>query len=138
MVIQHLYLGIDLVSAINEARVHHQLVPDNLYHDEMSEVMTSPTMYSTILSFSPFLTISLCRAGQYFNHPVFSIWGPIIGYFFMSPCMLSLHLFFGRPRLLLPETSRLSDFAQMWLHSRLKQWPNHFGLLFSRKVSTIL
>ena len=54
----------------------------------------------------------------------------------MSPCMLSLHLFLGRPRLLLPETSSLSDFAQMWLGSRLKQWPNHFSLLFSRKVST--
>ena len=50
--------------------------------------------------------------------------------------MLSLHLFFGRPRLLLPETSSLSDFAQMWLGSRLKHWPNHFSLLFSRKVST--
>ena len=54
----------------------------------------------------------------------------------MSPCMLSLHLFLGRPRLLLPENSSLSDFAQMWLCSRLKQWPNHFSLLFSRKVST--
>ena len=31
---------------------------------------------------------------------------------------------------------RLSDFAQMWLRSRLKQWPNHFSLLFSRNVST--
>ena len=50
--------------------------------------------------------------------------------------MLSLHLFLGRPRLLLPETSSLSDFAQMWLGSRLKQWPNHFSLLFARKVST--
>ena len=52
-------------------------------------------------------------------------------YFFMSPCMLSLHHFLG-----LPDTSSLSDFAQMWLGSRLKQWPNHFSLLFSRKVST--
>ena len=50
--------------------------------------------------------------------------------------MLSLHLFLRRPRLLLPDTSSLSDFAQMWLGSRLKQWPNHFSLLFSRKVST--
>ena len=57
-------------------------------------------------------------------------------YFFMSPCMLSLHLFFGRPLLLLPETFSLSDFARIWLHSNLKQWPNHFSLLFSRKVST--
>ena len=50
--------------------------------------------------------------------------------------MLSLHLFFGRPLLLLPDTSGLSDFAQMWLCSRPKQWPNHFCCLFSRKVST--
>ena len=57
-------------------------------------------------------------------------------YFFMSPLMLSLHLFFGRPLVLLLETSSLSDFAQMWVGSRLKQWPNHFSLLFSRKVST--
>ena len=57
-------------------------------------------------------------------------------YFFMSPFTLSLHLFLGRPRLLLPETSSLRDFAQMWLRSRLKQWPNHFSLLFSRNVST--
>ena len=49
---------------------------------------------------------------------------------------VSLHLFFGQPLLLLPETSSLSDFAQMWLCSRLKQWPNHFSLLLSRKVST--
>ena len=49
---------------------------------------------------------------------------------------LSLRLFFCRPRLLLPETCSLSDFAHMWLCSRLKQWPNHFIVLFSRKVST--
>ena len=54
----------------------------------------------------------------------------------MSSFMLSLHLFFGGPLLLLPETSSLIDFTQMWLGSRLKQWPNHFSLLFSRKVST--
>ena len=41
--------------------------------------------------------------------------------------MLSLHLFFGRPLLLVHETSSLSDFAQMWLGSRLKQWPTHFS-----------
>ena len=39
-------------------------------------------------------------------------------YFFISLFTLFLHLFFGRPRLLLPETSGLSDFAQMWLRSR--------------------
>ena len=50
--------------------------------------------------------------------------------------MLSLHLIFGGPLLLLPETSSLRDFAHMWLCSRLKQWPNHFSLLFSRKGST--
>ena len=45
-----------------------------------------------------------------------------------SPC--------GWPLLLRPETSSLSDFAQTWLCSQLKQWPNHFRLLFSRNVST--
>ena len=55
-------------------------------------------------------------------------------YFFVSSFMLSLHLFFGRPLLLLPETSSRNDFAQMWLGSRLKQWP--ISLLFSRKVTT--
>ena len=70
---------------------------------------------------------------QYFRSCAMS---SVSRYFFMSPCMLSLHLFLGRPRLLLPETSSLSDFAQMWLGSRLKQWPNHFSLLLSRKVST--
>ena len=54
----------------------------------------------------------------------------------MSPITLSLHLFFGWPLLLLPETSSLSDLAQMWLRYRLKQWPNNFRLLFSRNVST--
>ena len=49
-------------------------------------------------------------------------------YFVKSPFMLSPHLFFGRPLLPLPETSRLSDFAQMWLGSRLKQWQNHFSI----------
>ena len=72
---------------------------------------------------------------QYFRSCVMS---SVSWYFFMSPCrcMLSLHLFLGRPLFLLPETSSRSDFAQMWLGSRLKQWPNHFSLLFSRKVST--
>ena len=54
----------------------------------------------------------------------------------MSTLTLSLHLFFGRPRLLLPATSSFSDFAQMCLLSRLKQWPNHFSILFSRNVAT--
>ena len=98
-------------------------------------------------------------------------------YFFMSPFMLSLHLFFSQPLLRLQETSRaktinvfraclgaqlticaqkwrnfllfstvslrfvfwvefvfffvvlapsVTDFAQMWLCSRLELWPNHF------------
>ena len=54
----------------------------------------------------------------------------------MSPLTLSLHLFFGRPRLLLPETSSFSDFAQTCLLSRLKQWPYHFSILFSRNIAT--
>ena len=70
---------------------------------------------------------------QYFRSCAMS---SVSWYFFMSPCMLSLHHFFGRPLLLLPETSSRNDFAHMWLGSRLKQWTNHFSLLFSRKVST--
>ena len=87
-----------------------------------------------IARFSPFSTISLYRAVQYLSHPVFSV----LCHVFMSPCMLCLHLFLGRPlfSVLLPENSNRSDFAQMWLGSRLTQWPNHFSLLFSRKVST--
>ena len=81
---------------------------------------------SGVSPFSPFLTISLYRAGQYFSHPVFSVLChvSVSWHFFMSPCMLSLRLFLGRPPFLLPETSSRSDFAQMWLCSRLKQWPN--------------
>ena len=63
---------------------------------------------------------------QYFRYCAMS---SVSWYFFMSRCMLSLHLFFVRPLLLLPETSRLSDFAQMWLRFRLKQRPNHVSLL---------
>ena len=96
------------------------------------------TYDNSISPSSPFLI--MCRAGHYLCHPVFSILSQCAMYsvswhFFMSPFMLYLHLFFGRPLLLL-ETSNLSDFAQMWLGSRLKQWPNHFSILFSRKVST--
>ena len=47
--------------------------------------------------------------------------------------MLSLHLFFGRPLLLLPETSSHNDFAHAWLGSRLKQWPTNFSLSFFGK-----
>ena len=92
--------------------------------------------------FSPFLTISLCRAGQYFSHKssIFDLVPCLqsVGISSGPPsCVLPLHLFFGRPLLLLPETSSFSDFAHIrWLRSRLKQWPNHFSLLFSRKVST--
>ena len=62
-------------------------------------------------------------------------------YLFMSPFMLSLHLFFGRPLFLLPETSSLSDFAQIWSCSHLKQWPNlvfpiaHLNILISAELS---
>ena len=88
--------------------------------------------------FSPFLTISLCRAGQYFCHPVFSILCHVFSYLVLlhAPLTLSLHLFFGRPRLLLPQTSSFSDFAHMCLLSRLKQWPYHFSILFSRNIAT--
>ena len=86
------------------------------------------------------MTISLCGAGHYSSHPVFSIlchvFSQLVFLHASSPFILSLHLFFCRPLLLLPEASSLSDLAQMWMCSRLKQWPNHFWLLFSRKVST--
>ena len=36
-------------------------------------IHTCIIIHACILSFSPFLTISLCRAGLYFSHPVFSI-----------------------------------------------------------------
>ena len=84
--------------------------------------------------FSPFLTISLCVAGQYFSDPVFSI---LCDVFSQSVFLhVFLYLFFGRPLLLRPETSSRNDFAQMWSGSRPEQWPNHFSLLFSRNVST--
>ena len=70
---------------------------------------------------------------QYFRYCVIS---SVSWYFFMSSFVLSLHLFFGRLLLLHPESSSLSDFAHMWLYSRIKQWPYHFSLLFSWKVST--
>ena len=58
----------------------------------------------------------------------------------MSSYMLSLHPFFGRPLLLLPEISSLSDFVQMWLGFRLKYSvvakPQINSILFTRKVST--
>ena len=81
-----------------------------------------------------------CRAGHYLiiQYVRFCAMSSVewVGIFHVSHYILSLHLFFGRPLLLLPETSSLSDFAHIWLCSRLKQWPNHFSLLFSRKVST--
>ena len=49
-------------------------------------------------------------------------------YFFISSCYPSI-FFFIFPKLLTPANS-----AQMWLRSRLKQWPNHSSLLFFRKV----
>ena len=90
---------------------------------------------SVYYEFSPFMTISLCRVVHYFSQPVFSISCHVLSHF-MSFFMLSLRLFSGRLLLLLPETSSRSDFAQMWFDSRLKQWPDHFSILFSRKVST--
>ena len=43
---------------------------------------------------------------QYFRYCAMS---SVSWYFFMSPCMLSLHLFLGRPLFLLPKTSSRSD-----------------------------
>ena len=61
----------------------------------------------TAWHFSSFKTLS--RAGHYLRH---------------NHC-------FGRPLLHLPETS---SFSAIWLRSCLRKWPNHFSLLFSRKV----
>ena len=38
-----------------------------------SRTLTAEQNILTFLTFSPFLTISLCRAGQYLSHPVFSV-----------------------------------------------------------------
>ena len=47
----------------------------------------------------------------------------------IRPCLPTFFFSFS-------ETSGLGHFAQMWLCSCLPQWPNHFSLMFSRKVST--
>ena len=72
------------------------------------------------------LTVSLCMAGHYFSHQAFSVLCHVFSQlvFLYVFLYVVLHLFFGRPLLLLPETSSLGDFAQMWLYSGLKQWPN--------------
>ena len=54
-------------------------------------------------------------------------------YLFMPSFTLSLHLFFGRLLLLVPEISSLSDFAEMWVCSR--KWPNHFSLVFQESFN---
>ena len=90
--------------------------------------------------FSPFLTISLCRAGQYFSHPVFSV----LCQFFSQSVFLHVFLYVVPPSLSVDLCSfsqkllvvTISHRIMMWLGSRLKQWPNHFSLLISRKVST--
>ena len=84
------------------------------------------------------MTISLCRAGQYLSHPVFSI----LCHVFNQLVFLHVSLHVVPPSLFRstsapsPKTSSPSEFEQMWLRSRLKQCPNHFSLLFSRKGST--
>ena len=88
--------------------------------------------------FLTFLDLLLVQAGHYFSRSIFSIlchvFTPLVFlHVFLYVVDPYLHLVFGRPQFLLPETS--SDFAQMWLSSRLKQWPNHFSLLFYRNVS---
>ena len=69
---------------------------------------------------------------QYFRSCAMS---SVSWYFFMSLCMLSLHLFFGRPLLLLPETYSFSDFAHMWVCSRIMQWPNPFIGVFRESLN---
>ena len=85
---------------------------------------------------SPFLTISLCRAGHYLSHPVFSV---LCCYVFSQLVFLHVSLYVipiclfrsasaPSPRNL-PE--RFRDFARMWLCSCLKQWPYHFNVMVS-------
>ena len=89
-------------------------------------------------SFSPFLTISLRRAGQYFSHAVFSILCHVFGQlvFLHVSLYVAPSSLFRSASASSPRNPHLSDFAQMWLRFRLKQWPNHFSLLFYRNVST--
>ena len=61
----------------------------------------------------------------------------LVGSYPCLPFVLSIHMFICRLLRRLPETSTShSDFVQIWLCSRFKQWLSHFSLLFSRKVST--
>ena len=92
---------------------------------QLTSLKTLPPL-SLYFKFSPFI--------QYYRICAMS---SVSWYFFMSPFMLSLHLFFGRPLLLLPETSSLSDFVQMWLGSRLKQSSNHFVFCFLGKFQQV-
>ena len=98
---------------------------DAFRNESAKQDVATPTWTSApvLLTFSPFLTISLCRAGQYLSHTVFSV----LCHVFSHSVFLHVSLYVVPPSL---------DFAQMWLGSRFKQWPNHFSLLFSRKVST--
>ena len=91
---------------------------DTLLHQKQANKPV--TKFPTI--FSPFLTISLSRAGQYLSHPVFSILCHVF-----SQLLFRLYV--------VPPSLFRSASGQMWLRSRLKQWPNHYSLLFSRKVS---
>ena len=76
------------------------------------------------------MTISLCMAGHYFSHPdSTSDHVPClqsVGISLCLPLCCPCISFFYRPLLLVPETSRLSDFAQMWLGFRLKRGQTTF------------
>ena len=92
--------------------------------------------HADFLTFSPFLTISLNRAGQYFCHPVFSVLCHVFSQLVflhvslqVFPPSLSRSVSLPPPRHL--QSQRFcTDVARS-----LEQWSNHFSLLFSRKVS---
>ena len=104
--------------------------------NEQTSTVAANAASSPFSHFSPFLTISLCRAGQYLSHPVFSVLCHVFSQSVFLHVSLYVSFSVGLGSFSERHDSSLSDFAQMWLGSRFRQWPNHFSLLFSRKVST--
>ena len=102
--------------------------------------LISSTLYIILSHLSPCLTISLCRAGQYFSHPVVSILCHVFSSFGMSSCLPvccpSLSFAVGPCSFSQKPIVFAISHRKMWLRSRLMQWPYHFRILFSRKVST--
>ena len=112
--------------------IHDLLIDSSMY-------TPLPSFFNNILvsPISPFMTISMCWVVHYFNHPVFSISCHVFSQlvfrhvFFLYVVPPSV---FDPSILILQEMSNLSNFAQMWLCSRVKHCPTHFSLLISMKV----